>query len=491
MTKKESVKTFFLKYWLIMLIAAQPLLDALAYWTQNSTATAAGYIRLLIMVVLPLHLLITLKKKRGFILSMAVIGLFCALHVLNGLRVGYINMFFDVAYLARVIQTPVLAVCFLYYIKDERTKTQAVKGILAAAVITVVLLAVAFATGTWNSTYGGGIGLSGWVIDDNRCANSILMVTFSVFAVGAAACSRNKLVNVLIPALTALLLILNGTKACYGGMFVIMAGYGAFMLLRRVITGEKIKKLFLLTMALLLAAGVAVYPITPRARVDDAQASSALKNQNELDLKLKELGYDVNAMTLEEKLADPVLRELFEDYYYRMIGYVIPDMFERFGAEKVLIKYNMTTSAARLVDVRVMKTTYASLIWDECDTLTKLVGFEATDACGDGHYDMENDWPALFYYYGYLGFGLYAAFILYFILLIIRRLLRDFKGSLTMENFTLLLCLALQLGLAQFSGAILRRPNVSVYLSMMLALIYYKTVRFPLSSANNATEAME
>lgn len=487
----EQIKKFFVRNWLLCLIAVQPVLDALAYWTQNSTATAAGYIRLLIMVILPLYLLITLKKKRGFILSMAVIGLFCVLHVLNGLRVGYINMFFDVAYLARVIQTPVLAVCFLYFIKDEKTKEQAMKGIMTAAVITLVLLIVAFVTGTWNSTYGGGVGLSGWVIDDNRCANSILMVTFSVFAVGAAACSRKKPVNVLIPILTALVLLLNGTKACYLGMFAIMAGYGAFMLLRRVITGERVKKLFLLTLALIIVAGVVVYPITPRAKVDNAQAASALKSQNELNLKLQELGYDVNAMTLEEKLADPVLRELFEDYYYRMIGYVIPDMFERFGAEKVLIKYNMTTSVGRLIDVRVMKTTYASLIWDECDTLTKLVGFEATDVCGNRHYDMENDWPALFYYYGYVGFGLYVAFILYFVFLILRRLIQDFKGSLTMENFALLLCLVLQLGLAQFSGAVLRRPNVSFYLALVLALIYYKTVRFPLSSAKDATETVE
>lgn len=487
----EQIKKFFVRNWLLCLIAVQPVLDALAYWTQNSTATAAGYIRLLIMVILPLYLLITLKKKRGFILSMAVIGLFCVLHVLNGLRVGYINMFFDVAYLARVIQTPVLGICFIYFIRDEKTKGQAMKGILTAAVITLVLLIVAFVTGTWNSTYGGKVGLSGWVIDDNRCANSILMVTFSVFAVGAAACSNKKIVNILIPVLAALVLILNGTKACYLGMFAIMAGYGVFMLLRRVITGERVKKLFLLTVALVIVAGVVVYPITPRAKVDNAQAASAVKSQNELNLKLQELGYDVNAMTLEEKLADPVLRELFEDYYYRMIAYVIPDMFERFGVEKVLIKYNMTTSAERLIDVRVMKTTYASLIWDECDTLTKLVGFETTNACGDGTYDMENDWPALFYYYGYVGFGLYVAFILYFIFLILRRLIRDFKGSLTMDNFALLLCFALQLGLAQFSGAILRRPNVSFYLALVLALIYYKTVRFPIGSVKDATETVE
>ena len=488
MRQNMGIKNFFYENWLFCLIAAQPVLDVIAYWNQNSVATAAGYIRLAIMLALPLYLLLTLKKKKGFVISMLSIGLFCALHVLNGFRTGYISLFFDLAYLAKIAQMPVLAVCFIFLIRDEGTKRQAVNGVLAAAAIMFAAIILALATGTWNSTYGGGIGLSGWVIDDNRCANSILLVTMAVFSVGFAAQSGKRWVNVLLPAVVTAMLIANGTKACYAGLFAVLLGYGVFALLRRPICGERVKKLFVLALALLALISAAVYPVSPRARVDAAQAASASRNQDELDERLTALGYDVGAMSLEEKLNDPVLREIFEEYYYKMIGYVIPDMFERFGMEKVLVKYNMSTSAQRLGDVRVMKTSYASLIWDEQDFMTKLVGFEITDACGDGRYDMENDWPALFYYCGYLGFGLYALFILYFFFLIIKRLIIDFKGSFTTENFMLLLCLILQLGLAQFSGAILRRPNVSVYLSLVLALIYYKTAVLPLRGEKAAGE---
>ena len=52
----------------------------------------------------------------------------------------------------------------------------------------------------------------------------------------------------------------------------------------------------------------------------------------------------------------------------------------------------------------------------------------------------------------------------------------------------LLLCLMLQLGLAQFSGALLRRPNVSIYLSLVLGLIYYQTVRLPAGDADGGKE---
>ena len=95
MDGKKSVKLFLKDNWLFLLIVLQPVLDVLAYWTQGGDATFAGYIRLLIMLALPLHLLITLKKKRNFIIAMAAIGICCLLHIANGFRVGYISMFFD------------------------------------------------------------------------------------------------------------------------------------------------------------------------------------------------------------------------------------------------------------------------------------------------------------------------------------------------------------------------------------------------------------
>ena len=87
MEKTSSFAELFKKYWITILIAVQPLLDILAYWTRSPDGTAAGMLRLAIMLILPLHLLITLKDKKRFILSMALIGLAGALHVANCLRV--------------------------------------------------------------------------------------------------------------------------------------------------------------------------------------------------------------------------------------------------------------------------------------------------------------------------------------------------------------------------------------------------------------------
>ena len=124
-------------------------------------------------------------------------------------------------------------------------------------------------------------------------------------------------------------------------------------------------------------------------------------------------------------------------------------------------------------------------MWDHSDTLTKLFGIDISAAWNYGGVDLENDWPAIFYYYGYVGFAAYVGFILYFVFLILRRLKRDFKNSFTADNFILFVTLVLLLGIAQYSGAVLRRPNVSFYLALILGLIYFQTEVSPVDRVNS------
>ena len=63
--------------------------------------------------------------------------------------------------------------------------------------------------------------------------------------------------------------------------------------------------------------------------------------------------------------------------------------------------------------------------------------------------------------------------MLFFLLRALKKLLRDREQALCLENFALFLTLILNLGLAHFSGETLRRPNVSIWLSLILALVWY------------------
>lgn len=473
---KRSGSAWLSGRWLTLLIAAQPLLDALAFWTANDTATVAGYIRLVILAALPLYLLLRGGERKTLMIGLGVMAGYSLLHVLNGFRVGYLSPVFDIQYLVKVLQMPVLALCFILLIRDERTKDQAFRGILWAGAVTLLLIALAWITGTGNVTYGEGLGYSGWVIDDNRTANSILLVTLGVFAVGWAVCSESRLRQALVPAAVTAVYLMNGTKACYFSLYVIFGGYALFLVLRRFVTGERVRRFAVLVLALLMVFATVIYPWTPRCKVSATIAKTAASGEIEATLALR--GYDVSTMSFEERFNTPEVKEVFEYYYYRYFIGVLPDLFgenARFGNDAVLKYFRMTTDAARLIDTRQIKIAYSALLWQECDLLTHLVGFEVSQLGYDGTHDLENDWPALFFYYGYLGCALYGAFVLYFLYLVFRRLRESFAGSFTGENLALLMALVLQLALAQFSGALVRRPNVNIYLALILALVYYET----------------
>ena len=468
-------KTRFRDHWLTLLIAAQPLLDALAFWTANERGTAAGYIRLLIMAALPLYLLIRGRERKKLLLAFGVMAIFALLHVGNNFRVGVIAPVFDLSYLVKVLQMPVLAVCFLFLIRDEQTKEQAFRGIAIAGGITLAFYVLAWLTGTGNVTYGEGLGYSGWVIDDNRTANSILFVTLGSFAVARAVKGESKLWQALVPCAVTAVYLCNGTKACYFSLYGIFAAYAVYALLRRPVRGEKVRAFAALVLALLMGFATVIYPYTPRAKVSASIAQAA--EPGEIEAALLERGIDVTPMSFEERFAHPVVREVFYEYYLSYFDYVIPDLFPRFGTDRIFTYWRMTTDVDRLIDTRQIKICYSALVWEDCDLLTRLVGFEVSELGFDGIRDLENDWPALYFYYGYLGCALYGGFILYFVLRVLRRLREDFQGSFTAENYALLFTLLLLLGLAQFSGALLRRPNVNIYLALILALIAYATRR--------------
>ena len=121
-----------------------------------------------------------------------------------------------------------------------------------------------------------------------------------------------------------------------------------------------------------------------------------------------------------------------------------------------------------------MKKLNAQFIFEDSDVLTRFTGFEIA-ALGNPEDDLENDWYAVYYYYGYIGIVSYAFAVLFLFARIMMLLVSDFKGSMSLLNFTLLMCFVLQLGLCHFSGAMLRRPNASIYMAAVFALIWFQT----------------
>ena len=460
--------------WIFLLFALQPCLDVLAYWTRSETATPAGYIRLALLVLLP-GLTLWLTDNRGlFLRIMACIGLFCGLHLLNCIRVGYISPVFDLRYLASVVQMPVFAVCFFTLLKSPDSREAALQGVAAAAVLTLVFYVLAWATGTGNVTYGEGLGYSGWVIDENRNANSTNFVIFGCFAVFLALRSGKPRLLPAVAAVIDAVYLFTGTKGCYFSLFVIFLSYAAYLLYEKFYLKKPLNRGALAILVALSIFSAAIYPWTPRYKVTEAQRSTARGTQGEIEATLLEQGIDITDMSPQERFDNPAVKEVFVFYYWKYLG-VKPDLIDRFGMDRVLMQYKMSTDVAKLIDARVMERNYADMVFQDCDFLTRLVGFEASQMGFDGVYDLENDWHAVFYYYGYIGFLLYVGFVLWAAFQLFRGVFsRLRKGrAIDLMAFSLALVLTLVLGLAHFSGATLRRPNVSIWLSLILALGFF------------------
>ena len=78
---------------------------------------------------------------------------------------------------------PVMAICFIFAWIMTANCGRPSAECSAAAAIELAILLISVLTGTANSTYAENTGLSGWVIDSNRCfALSIIFAVLAMFS---------------------------------------------------------------------------------------------------------------------------------------------------------------------------------------------------------------------------------------------------------------------------------------------------------------------
>lgn len=475
----NSKRNIFSRYWLFAFVIMQPLLDVLAFWTSSEAGTAAGYVRLAFMLIMPVHILLTSDKRKSAALCFLGIGIVALLHIGNIYRIGYINLVVDIKNMAKIFYMPVIAVCLCFYVRDEQSKKQLVNGLFANVLILAAVIVISYVTGTYNPTYGYGLGTSAWVTDPNRCTHSVILSALSIFAMYFGLNSSKRFWNYIVPVVVIVGCISNGTSSCYLTCLACCAGFAVFRMFAALVRKEKLTKsdkILISYLLVLFVISVAIYPITPRAKITAFEKAAADKRQNTLEDELIALGYDIRNMSPEEKMNEPVVREKMAVFYTETIYGGAPGLIETYDVYRIMQAYDMSTDARKIADTRRMKRVFAHLTWEDSDFATKLTGFEFTkmDWPGDT-LDLENDWHAIFYYYGIIGFAAYVAYILWFIYLVMRKLKGDFAGNLTLYNFCLILSFFILIGLAHFSGALLKRPNSSIYFAFILALLHFQT----------------
>ncbi|MBQ3559388.1 MAG: O-antigen ligase family protein [Agathobacter sp.] len=459
---------------LLIILVMQPFLDILAYFQEGTTVSIAGYVRLAITVLVPLYVLVKTRSKRLFGLLCVIAG-FAALHILNGFRVGYISLFADVKYMLLVAHMPILVLSFVHLYEKEEIKRQILTAFKINAVVLVVTFLISYVLKIGNYTYPVyQQGWTGWAQIPN--AQSIIWVVLLPFIVYMIM-NQEKKYHWLWMVLLVFIFIVNGTKTSYYSIHLVSLGYIVFLVFEYIIKKKKkfpgFHVVMLVAVMLIAAYG---YQYSPRVVVDyldnkAQQEEEAILEQLESKDTSKEKKIETRTVEKTEEKKD----ETLEEFYTRHLD---SKMVQKFGFERVLAVYGENVTPEELLDMRLKKRVYAKLVWEDSDWMTKLVGFEYTNMEYEGEvFDLENDPPAILYYYGYLGVVLYIVFLGYFVLRIVMEVLRDLKQSLTLLNFALIETLLLQAVMSVYAGYLLRRPNVSAYVMATLLLVYCNTRR--------------
>lgn len=440
---------------LLIILALQPALDILAYAQRNISVSFAGGFRLAITVLVPVYVLFFTKQRKKFIISMGVIATFCALHVLNGFRVGYINLFTDVKYMLLVSHAVILCFSFMFLYEKEDILRQVKTAFLIIISINAVTYYLSYFLKSGNHTYVfSKIGWTGW--NNTTSVYSVIVSILFPFIVYFCVTAKKKWCLLFLPPL-AFMYLMNGTKAAYLTLVFTLLATALFLVLEFIINRkDKFRLIVSCLLLVLMFLSITYYNYSPRFDID------TLNNEN---LENKE------NILMEEPT--PGVEEIEQETVVNLID---KQMIERFGKQKVLKAYEGNKTAQGLSNNRLRKIVYGSLVWGETDTLTKFVGFEQTNMqMGEENFDLESDIQAIYFYYGYIGAALYGGMILYFWLRLIKQLLFRFKESFNLFNFCIFMSYGLAMLAASYTGHLMRRPNSAIYLAIVLLLIYCRT----------------
>lgn len=506
----------------LAILVIQPVLDVLSYFLgelgSNALSTA---LRFLLLAAVALLGFLVSDKKRMYFLFYGIAALFWLLHMLNCYRIGYRSMVADTANFFRIVNFPIFTLSFItFFQKGKEIRKSIYTGFainfaeiivftLIPTIINLLPVELPGVLGKPVYTYELiEVGVMGWFgVANAQSAIIVLAVPLTLLWA-----YRTKKYPVFLAAavLCFALMFATGTKLTFYSIFIIAGAYAFLFAIN--LRKQSLKYVLPLLAVMVLVFGFRHFsPMADRERQSayalgqyDQLVDASLENSGADADTIKSIkeGFDV-AHTSEAKL-EKIRRSLVGVYTDpEVYGPFLKNLHDRFGVYNVMAAYDYTIEPTVLSDSRVRKTTFARLVWEEKDLVTRLFGFEYSDMLmGDATYDLENDFPAVYYFCGYLGFGLYLLFFAYFAFIILRAFVQDIQacvterqgmpgnafvrglGSLwkgiqrflTVEMGAVGMTFLLAVIAAQISGNVLRRPNVTVYFAVAAACLYHLTV---------------
>lgn len=512
MQKLKTLLTDNLSGILLGLMVIQPLLDVLSFFVDKLGLTAVTTLLrfgMLALVAL-LGFLIT-DRKRLYLILYSIIAVFWAAHMLNCFRTGYISPIDDAAHLLRLLSFPVYVLTFISALNGRpELRGRFYLGSFIALFEIALFTAIPWLIGQPEYTYSKlFLGVMGWFLIPN--AQSCILALSAPLGIFAAYKSGKYPLYLLGLAVPVVLMFVTGTKLDFYSIFILC---GAYIFLFAIQLGKKSLR-YVLPLALLLVMTVVFKSQSPMAVRDSMTNYSQGLYNNAISNSMTTSSTDQSALKAvqDNKVKERASSERQLEKARRAVLPIYSDtgvygdrtvaLNERFGMYNVMEVFGYTSSPGVLLNLRTMRVNYAKLAWQENDTLSHILGLEYSDFLLDGVvYDLENDFPSVFYSTGYLGFALYLLVLAVFFYQILRAFagsvqeavlsdegrapiswLRGFwrglRGFMTIEVGAVGICFLLALGAAQLSGYVLRRPNVAIYFAAAAACLYNITSSLP------------
>ena len=458
------------------LLAVQPLLDVLSYFMGQAEATwLTTTLRTILLFAVWFYGCAIAEDRRPYYVMAGIIGGFWLIHCLNCLRLGYRDPIGDAAEYCKLVQLPLWTLAFTTFFRQRKNLDYRTIGMLALNFgIILLVIALSYCVGAPVSTYryperGIYIGVMGWFSVANSQSCILVMLVPALLLWGLRS---SRLWQFCLCCLGGFgLLYFTGTRLTYYAAILIAGAFLVLLVFRR----QQLLFCVPLVLALiLLVAFRGVSPMAERQNMGDDTTAIYEEQINEI------MGEDSDYTYKDGENIPPEILEKISVVYTEVFGEeglydstLLGDLIDTFGVDKVMEQYEYSIVPEILQNARLKKLSYMELLWNQQDFFTHLVGMEYENCkVKDRIYDPENDFPALLYYYGYLGIVLYGAFAVYFLLASLKGLVGDWRRVLCIEFGVPAMMFALLLGGAQFSGNVLRKPSVTVYGSLAAALLF-------------------
>ena len=490
---REKLRAWLPRFVLLFCLA-QPILDVLTYWQE--TLGYSNIVTFLVRVLLISALLwlgfLLSRKKWVYFLCVGVLALYLVGHLLACYRYGWIDALSDLKDQSRILMLPLMTLSFLTLIRQNEACVKSMKlGFAVNMGVFILVALLATVTGTDPHTYyDKHIGVLGWFLWGNSQSAILGMTTPIIIAWTLRRFPGKQLPAILAAAACFAMLYFIGTRAAFGTLAIT-----GLLLSVCVFATDRARRPAAGAILLLALAFCALYPFSPTKANQDALKQRGEVKQERLYRAVEPYGIEPGT----ERTEDP--EALAAAYRYWLQG-----MIDRFGLERVAKTYDYSLKQERLATRRDNMLRFCELLMEDAPPLSHVFGLEIgtmrqettlyyyyKDAFlpGTEIFEPENDLHSIYFQCGIVGLCLMLAFLLAFGLRALRTLLLRFRSAFKPEYIAFSAAYGLCMIYVYSTSAVLRRVNTSVYLAMVLAVLWElsRLDRYPARQRKGASES--